>query len=71
MEPMSILLYVGSLAIVVLTIMLSIMIFELIMMLRRMNRIFEYADHVRQLLAMWEELPTRIFGSIMEKFFKE
>lgn len=70
MEPVTILIYVSIVFICILWTFLSIILYRIVRILNKIDRIFSYIEHVRDLFESWEQIPIRFFKWILDRIFK-
>lgn len=70
MEPITLLIYISTIVIAALWIVLTLVLINVLKILKKVNRILDYIDHVRWLLETWEQLPVKFLTKLSKKFFK-
>lgn len=70
MEPITILIYVSTIVIAIVWTFLSISLYRISRILTKLDKIMDYADHIRWLLETWESIPVKFLTWILKKFFK-
>lgn len=69
MQSIDILIYTATVAIIMVTIPLTIVLYRLAFILKDVREVVEYAKHVQSLLRSWEQLPIMLLKKVFD-FFK-
>lgn len=68
MPSIDILIYTATVAIIMVTIPLTIVLYRLVFILKDVRDVVDYAKHVQSLLQSWEQLPFALLKKVLELF---
>lgn len=70
MEPITILIYLSIVFVCIIGTLLSIILFRLVRVFNKIDRIITYGEHISDLLESWEQIPIKFFKWILDRVFK-